>query len=561
MLSKKIAAMLLLMITLSFPFPGGGVALGENGKAESPVEEKDRAPSSIATLNNIVLFLGEKKRTVRLKQKELKRVRTPDEKNELTGEIEKLIKEIHSLEASFRELATGIDPGTLDKKTQNRFDWKREIEDLFKPIVLELKSATEKPRQMEKIRSRVFDNEARLPILEKALSHVRGHMGEAKSKKLKTSLKELESDLSKRMEETNNNLEIARFQLEEIARQKRPLVESIRNLIRVFFKERGRNLMVALLTFVAVFLVLRLIHRQIHRALPRHVSPKHPFFTRIFDLVFHVTTFAGAVCGSLIMLYISGDWVLLSVVIIFLFGLSWAAKQGLPQFWNQTRMLLNLGPVRENERVIYKGLPWRVSTLNLYTRLKNPMLKHVSLRLPLQELAELNSYPHKEDDPWFPTRVGDWVILSDGTRGKVVHQTHEMVQLVLRGGSRKTYPTDSFLSLCPLNLSVGFRLKVTLGLDYNLQDRITGEIPNTLATAVEEGLVAAGYQEDLQSVKVDFSAAAASSLDLLIICDFKGAEAIYYGKLERLIQALAVETATKHNWNIPFTQVVVHTGE
>ena len=92
-------------------------------------------------------------------------------------------------------------------------------------------------------------------------------------------------------------------------------------------------------------------------------------------------TVIGATSAFVIVLYISGDWVLLILAVIFLLGIAWTAKRGLPVFWEQIKLLLNLSTVRENERVVYNGIPWRVVSLNIYSRLENPALENAKIRL------------------------------------------------------------------------------------------------------------------------------------------------------------------------------------
>ncbi len=513
------------------------------------------------TLGNIVRYMEELKGKLRAKQKELARSKSDEGRVRIVAKIAKLSAELRGLRKSFEEISTGVDLTSLSDQSEKKFKWDEELLELLKPVVHELKSITARPRQIERIRGKVAFYESRLPVVDEGIAQIGELISGAKTKKLKKQLKALEDDWKARRDQIANQLAIANLQLEEINSQKKPVIESIQNFVQGFFRERGRNLAAAVITFIGVLLLLRLMHRALHRNPLPKIAKRQPFFIRIFDLVYHAMTVLGATAAALAMLYVSGDWVLLSIAIIFLVGLFWAAKQGLPTFWEQTKLLLNLGPVREKERIFYDGISWRVEKLNFYTSLKNPALQNATIRLPIRELLSMNSYPYHSDDPWFPSNVGDWVILADGTRGQVIHQSHETVQLELRGGSRKTYLTDTFLGLNPQNLSVDFRLKIPFGLDYDLQEKITGEIPKILCESVERGLCAEGYEADINRVQVEFSAAAASSLDLTIICDFKGSAAALYNKLNRLIQRLAVEAATQSGWNIPYAQIVMHKAD
>jgi hypothetical protein len=222
--------------------------------------------------------------------------------------------------------------------------------------------------------------------------------------------------------------------------------------------------------------------------------------------------------------------------------------------------LLNMGTVREGERLVYQGLPWRVEALNFHTDLINPRLKGGLLKLPLRELMSLRSRPYEPDEPWFPCRENEWVMLADGTVGQVVMQTPEMVELALFGGSRKTYLTAEFLKQNPNNISRGFRVSVPLRLDYQHQGEIAREIPVKLRDFVERKIRQETFAKHLLGVGVEFREAQPSSLDLAILVDFAGKAAPHYDRLTRTIPQLAVEACNQYGWVIPFSQVTIHAG-
>ncbi|MBP9598121.1 MAG: hypothetical protein KBE30_03145 [Desulfobacter sp.] len=180
------------------------------------------------------------------------------------------------------------------------------------------------------------------------------------------------------------------------------------------------------------------------------------------------------------------------------------------------------------------------------------------LRIPITELIGKTSRRCDTHESWFPCRKNDWVILSDGTRGGVTHLSHETVELVLRGGAKKTYQTADFLAMTPLNLSVNFRIKVPFGIGYGHQKDATTTIPELLSAFIQEQIEKEGYADDLLNLRVEFAQAGASSLDLVVITDFKGSQAPVYNRLTRSIQRWCVDAASQYNWDIPFPQITVH---
>jgi hypothetical protein len=279
---------------------------------------------------------------------------------------------------------------------------------------------------------------------------------------------------------------------------------------------------------------------------------------RLFNVVVTFCKVFGATLSALLVLYLFQDWVLLTLAVVFMIGLAWTSKSAIPRIWGEMLLMLNLGTVREGERLIYNGVPWLVQSLNFGALLVNPELAGGQLRLPLHDLFELRSRSFEPAEPWFPTRLGDWVLLDDGTLGKVVLQTPEVVRLILLGGGRRTWPTPDFLTQSPVVLSTGFRLSVPFGLDYQHQAFIAREIPTRLASRLREGLLREGYEKDLVNLDVEFAAAGASSLDLHVLADFSGAAAPHYHVLQRAIQRLCVEACNDYGWVIPFPHVTLH---
>ena len=94
----------------------------------------------------------------------------------------------------------------------------------------------------------------------------------------------------------------------------------------------------------------------------------------------------------MLVFQLRGDVFLLAIFLLIAAGLALSVRHMLPQFLDELKLLLNLGPIREYERVIYHGLPWKVTQLNLFSELTNPEVTG-SLRIPIKEMATLTSRP------------------------------------------------------------------------------------------------------------------------------------------------------------------------
>lgn len=531
------------------------------GQTPEPNEEAEPQKEGYAlSLEEIIQSMNNLQRQIKAKERQLRNAKTEAEKTRASEEIEHLHENLEILKNNFGRIAAGIDPSGFEEETEEEFKWENEMQELLRPIMQEIKKMTARPRQIEKLRTSITLYEEKLPTVKKAIENIELLITQAEDKKFKNQLKSLKKAWGNREKKISSQLDVARLQLDVLTRDQKPFWESAQTVLKLFFKSRGKNLILSVLAFMSVFLILRLFHRGIYKFSPIHKAEERPFYIRLCDVIYHIFTAIAAIFAMLAVLYIFNDWVVLTLAAFFLIGFIWTARQNLPEYWEEVKLLLNLGSVREGERVFYNGVPWKIASLNLYSELENPALKS-NIRLPLRTLTELISYPYDKDAPWFPCEKNDWVILGDGTRGEVLSQTHEMVQLGLRGGAYKTYLTGDFLGLSPLNLSGLFRLKVTFGIDYKHQATSTREIPEKLGKILEEKLNASEFGDGMTLLRVDFKTAAASSLDFEIIADFKGKAAPLYGRLGREIQRFAVEACNMEGWEIPFTQVTIHNAE
>ncbi len=523
-------------------------------RAQLSVEKEE---TTLKMLHSIVRLKKSLKSRIVEKKQVMDQADSETEKTYLSGELKKLDKKLAGAAVDFERIATGVDVGLFAEKKAEHFNWQDELVSLVEPGILELKRFTVKARYRTKLKDELSAYENLVPIAQKARLQIEALMTRAQDPVLKESLKKLLPEYRGVESQLMNKLDLVRLQLGEIQREEISLLESTETSVKNFFKTRGLFLFIALVSCIGVVLFLRIFYRFFIRMVPGYRSQYRPFHIRVLEILYRVLTLVFTLFVVILVFYLFEDWVLLSLAIIFLMGIGWAAKHTLPRFVHQSRLMLNIGSVREGERIMYQGVPWLVKHINVYSTLENPALD-IQLRLPIDVLRDRISRKFHKGESWFPCRRNDWVILADGTRGCVTCLSHEMVELVQRGGAKKSYQTSDFLSLSPLNLSVNFRLKIPFGISYALQGSATTRIPDLLADHIREQIGAEGYEKNLLSLRVEFASAAASSLDLVVIADFKGEMAPLYNRLSRAIQRWCVDAATRQGWDIPFPQLTVH---
>ena len=512
---------------------------------------------TLATLVSFVKLRNELLQDIKALNKQIDSEQSEAEKVKLKQELEKLESDLRATKRNLENIAAGVDISRLRAEKEEEFNFQKEIFALLKPALDEMREMTSHVRQKSDLREKIVYYEERLPVIEQALANINRLQEQSKDKSLKKSLKATAGIWRKQQAFMQSELQAARLELEKLEAAETSIAEASHSYLKSFFQKRGLYLTEALLLVLAILLLSRLSYAAMQRYIPGFRKKHRSFRVRLVELAHRILTVIMVIFGPMIVFYLVEDWVLFSLGILLLLGMALTLRQALPLYWHQVQLFLNIGSVREGERVLMEGLPWLVERINIYCTFSNPMAD-ISQRLPIADLIDLKSRPAKRDEPWFPCKKGDWVILSDGVRGKVIGISHELVQLVERGGAQLTYQTSDFLAKSPRNLVTNFRIKETLGISYSLQKESTTSILETLHRYIQQRAEQEGYGEQLLNLRVEFAQAGNSSLDLAVIADFKGELGDLYNRLRRAIQRWGVDACTEYGWEIPFPQMTLH---
>ena len=532
------------------------------GETEAIVSDTPKSQNTLSTLTDIMQSMDDLQKSLDGKKNDYKNAETDEKKAKITDQMNEIIRVLERRQKEFESIAVGGDVDDVTSRPLKAFDLQSEIQEIFRPFIEELKNITSHPRELERLRKEISFYEKQLLTVQQGLVNAKELTTAATDPRLKKRLLLIENEWQEKEKELIRQITKSKFQLEQKTDSKKSIVKVVQGAGNDFFKTRGINLLFVVLTFFGVFILFRLIYWWVYKIKRSKPDTPRSFYSRLFQVGYHFFTFFIAVSSSLFLLYSFGDWMLLSLSIIFFIGIAWTARNGIAIFWEQAKYMLNIGTVRDGERLVYDGVPWQVTSLNLLTTLENPELQGGVRRLPLNALTGLQSRPFTEDELWFPTRKGDFVVLADNSFGKVVTQTPEMVTLEVLGGCRKTYPCSAFLSQNPINLSINnFGVSITFGMDYDHQSVITKKIPETLYRILEKELVKEDFGPHLIEFIVQFKEAGASSLDLIIWAKFSGQAAEYYYAIGRALQRITVDACNQHGWGIPFPQITVHSGK
>ena len=479
------------------------------------------------------------------------------ERPDLLARIDSLKADLDSTQHSISEIATGSDLASLSESEPQTFNFQQELFSLLEPLMKEMKGLTSHVRAKAALRDKITLFEDRIPVAQDALANLETLLAKAEELTVKESLTDMQGEWQNQLTFMTSQLQSAEFQLAKLESSEVSLSEASQSYFKSFVRKRGLYLGEAILAVLGILLLGRLAYRAIERFMPGYRAELRSFRTRLFDLLFRISIMLAAILGPMVVFYLAEDWMLFSIGLLLLLGIALTLRTAIPRFWQQIQLFLNIGTVREGERIEIEGLPWRVKQINFFTQLENPTAD-LKLRVKIDDLVDMRSRPYAPAEPWFPCQKGDWVLLPDSRRGKVVGISPELVQMVERGGAHRTFSTQDFLGASPINLSTNFRLKETLGISYEHLNIATGEVLTKLYEFINARVEAEGYAESLLNLRVEFENASASSLDVVVIADFSGQVADIYNRLRRSLQRWNVDACAENGWDIPFPQLTVH---
>jgi hypothetical protein len=548
---------LILFILLGMLLPAHSLAQEEVVAASA---DDMQLQATINTLHSLIKLRAELKQDIQELGQQLAATETEAEKHAIQAQLDKLEADLETTTRNLRGIGAGADIASLRVVEESPFSLQQELFALIKPALKEMKAMTSHVRQKSELKDKIEYYSEKQPVAELAVANITGLIASNENESLERYLEGMLAEWNQQLTVIQSELQSAELQLEKLVSSEASLADASQSYLKSFFKQRGLYLTQAFMAVIVILLLSRLSYRMMVRFIPGYRREHRSFRLRLLDLVHRIITVILAIVGPMVVFYMVEDWVLFSLGILLLLGIALTLRNALPRYWQQIQLFLNVGTVREGERLELDGLPWRVRQINIFSLLENPMAE-LSQRVRIDDLVDLKSRPVKRYDPWFPCKKDDWVQLSDGMRGKVTGISQELVELIERGGAHRTYLIADFLGLSPINLSRSFRLKETIGISYNLQRESVAGIPDTLKSHIEQRLADEGYADKLHSLRVEFEKANTSSLDIVVIADFDGALADLYGRLRRAMQRWCVEACNEYGWEIPFTQLTLHQAE
>ena len=293
------------------------------------------------------------------------------DRSKLRRRRDKLNKRIRSLLLSLEEVATGgVKLSSYDaKKDKKPFNWQEELLEIFKPMIAEMKALTERPRAIEALRGEKAVLEERLPVAQSAARQIDQFKKSTDNKRLLERLEGIEKEWSEHERALASRLKLVNFKLEELLNPPDKGEKPVGEKIKDFALGRGLTMLLAMVSFLGCFAFFSYFARLIKIRLSRKENGEKQYFQRAVRLGLQFLGIMAALAVTMFVLYIRDDWLLLGLILIFLAAAGWGVSQALPMHLQTLKILMNIGSIREGERLIYAGVPWRVTSLNMYTTL------------------------------------------------------------------------------------------------------------------------------------------------------------------------------------------------
>ena len=509
-------------------------------------------------LNQIFTLMQEQKAMNSELYQKLHKTSNSQDKNKLQKDLKSNQKRLFKLEESFNEIAiNGLDINSIDeeKKTEKK-SFQESLMEIFEPLVISLKRATEHPRQIEKVRAEISTYETKLPEIVSALDNLNAIQTSSLDVALQTKITLTQEQLRRQKILLTNHLSVLKNKLEEYESYESSMFDNASDGFFNFIKGRGLNILLALSGFILTLSFFMMFRKKLQNRFEHLQHARNVFLLRILQLGLGIFSVIMAIAAALIVFYVRADWLMLAISFLLLLGIGWSLKSFLPGFLDEAKLILNMGIVREEERVVYLGVPWRVQSIGMLAILSNPALSAGEMRITLDTLKNLNSRPIDKDEPWFPTRKGDYIVMTDGTYGQVVFQSPEMVSIRTYSTAIRSFSTEKFIDLNPTNISQeGFGIFITISISYEHQSQITSNIRLILENSLRKTLVNESFINAFQELKVEFKEATPHSLDLQILSTYDGSAADDYNRIKRVIRRNALDICNENGWTLPYTKL------
>ena len=518
-------------------------------QSPAPNHQDAAADPTTVKLNDILKSIQAHQKEVDDKLKLLNDAKTEQEKEKIQSAIDTIQQSIADQENSFEMILTaGIELDDDETSAANEFDWQKDLIEIVQPFLRELHKLTENKRKIDNLNYRIAFHQLQIKKINEALKHIAIINTDHLDKESLQGFERIRDKWQNQLKESTHLFEVAQLERNGMIEFKTSQERSFIDFIEEFSSGRGVTLFLALMAFGGVYFIMMLFLKFCSWVINRRWK-KRGYYQRVVTVLYHLLMVIVAIAAFFYVLEVRDDAVLTGITVLVLITVIWVLKNSISTFIEELRLLLNTGSAREGECIIYNGIPMQIESLHYYTKLSNPFLPDLKLRLTLSELTKYVSRPVLPDEPWFPCKKGDYVMLYGDVYGRVKHVTLENIVLSLPDGTMPiTYAIEDFFYATPRNFSHGFTVTAEFSIDTQQLDISRTGIPEIMSEAVQQGLRKEIYGKSLKDLSVHVTRMDAALVEYEIIANFDGEAAGELFSIKRDMQRYAIEISEREKW-------------
>lgn len=542
--------LLVCCIILTFLTLSSDTQSAEDGVYPRSDRQELAKDQAITKLDDIIKSIHSRRKEAEEKLQLLGKAKTDQEKEKIQSSIDMIQQGISDQEASFEMILTaGIELAIDETAAKKEFDWQQDLIDILQPFLRELHKITENKRKLDTLHYKIAFHQLQIQRINEALKHISKINKESLQDEVLVEFERIIKKWQDQLKESKHLFEVAQLQRDEMIQFQTDQEISFVEYIQEIAAGRGATLLYAITAFIGVCSIMLLFLRFISWITHRGEEKTRSYYQRVATLIYYFLMVVLALIAFFYVLEVRDDPVMTGITIVLLISIVWVLKSSIPTYIDEIRLLLNTGSAREGEGIVYNGILMQIESLHYYTNLKNPLLPDLKLRLTLSELTKYVSRPILSDEPWFPCKKGDYVMVYGDIFGMVKYITHENIVLSLPDGTMPiTYTIEDFLIANPRNFSFGFIATTKFGIDYKNQQISTVEIPRIMTEGIQQGLSKENYGNSLKSLSVHLEKGRSSFLEYEVIAVFDGMAASEYYSILRDLQRYAIEICNQREW-------------
>ena len=313
----------------------------EDDKSVDKTGEAARYPA----LQQVTGPLAEANNEIEKLRKQLKNLKSGEERDRLEERLKEERKLVADLRQNFLNTVGGVEAAEYNGSGNEGMSMQEQLIDVFQPLLNMLREMTSSPRELDSLRNSLAQWEERKHKAEVVLERIKEYEALNQNKELLPEYESARRLWEGRQSKSVSEIGVLKRQIQEREQKRKPFWEVLSDLFSDFFRSRGLNLLLALVTGVLSFLLVRRIYIKLRPYSPVHRRGRVSLATRMADIMAMVLAVGAALWGVLMVFYLRGDWLLLSLVVLLLFGAAWAGKTSIPPYIEQIRTMLNLGSI------------------------------------------------------------------------------------------------------------------------------------------------------------------------------------------------------------------------